>query len=310
MRLASLTIDYLTYKRALGHRLQSDEAILRSFCRSMRGIALADIDPPRVRAFLHRGRICQETIARKHRALGGLYRYIQGRHGPVLPSLPKLARRQESNFVPYIYSRTELRKLLQATVVICARPKMGLDAPTMRTALLVLYGAGLRLGELIALNDGDVDLKRGLLTIRETKFYKSRLVPLTTELIPILLAYRKRAVSEQTDRPFFCRRSGERITAHIVERTFRMACALAGVTRDAKARHQPRLHDLRHTAAVHRLIHWYRSGADLQYLLPRLATYLGHKSLVSTQRYLTLTPELLREASSRFERYVRENSHE
>jgi len=76
------------------------------------------------------------------------------------------------------------------------------------------------------------------------------------------------------------------------------------VSRHGGTRRQPRLHDLRHTAAVHRLIAWYRQGADLQYLLPRPATYLGHKDLSGTQHYLTLTPPLLLEASKRFERYV------
>ena len=94
-----------------------------------------------------------------------------------------------------------------------------------------------------------------------------------------------------------------------LERTFRRLRSAAGIQRPGGARRQPRLHDLRHTAAVHRVIQWYRRGADLQRLLPHLATYLGHVDLSSTQRYLTLTPELLHEASLRFERYAMENDH-
>ena len=78
----------------------------------------------------------------------------------------------------------------------------------------------------------------------------------------------------------------------------------AGVSREGDARNQPRLHDLRHTAAQHRLIAWYRSGCDVQRLLPQLATYLGHVDLSSTQYYLTITPELLSEANQRFARYA------
>ena len=91
---------------------------------------------------------------------------------------------------------------------------------------------------------------------------------------------------------------------------FRRLRIQAGVQRNDGARYQPRLHDLRHAGAVHRLVAWYRSGADLQRLLPQLATYLGHIDLSSTQRYLTLTPELLREASMRFERYFKETHHD
>jgi integrase len=90
---------------------------------------------------------------------------------------------------------------------------------------------------------------------------------------------------------------------------FRRLRACAGIQRDGGPRHQPRLHDLRHSAAVHRLVAWYQTGIDLQDLLPKLATYLGHVDLSSTQRYLTMTPELLREASLRFERYATEADH-
>lgn len=95
-----------------------------------------------------------------------------------------------------------------------------------------------------------------------------------------------------------------------VERTFRHLCRSIGIERAGGPRNQPRLHDLRHTAAVHRVIAWYRGGEDVQRLLPHLATYLGHVHIVATQRYLTLTPELLGEASARFERYASEIDHE
>ena len=91
---------------------------------------------------------------------------------------------------------------------------------------------------------------------------------------------------------------------------FRRLRVHAGIQRDDGARYQPRLHDLRHTGAVHRLLAWYRSGADLQLMLPQLATYLGHIDLASTQCYLALTPDLLREASMRFEHYFKETPHD
>jgi integrase/recombinase XerD len=95
------------------------------------------------------------------------------------------------------------------------------------------------------------------------------------------------------------------------ERAFCRLRVRADVVREAAgARHQPRLHDLRHTYAVDRLVSWYREGADVQRLLPKLATYLGHVHIAGTQRYLTLTPELLRQANLRFERYAMEPSHE
>ena len=162
------------------------------------------------------------------------------------------------------------------------------------------------------MNNADVDLEQSVLTIRQTKFYKTRLVPLGADLAHVLHAYRQRRDSTRTFAPyapFFCFRNGQRVSVSALERTFRRLRIDARVQRSGGARNQPRLHDLRHTAAVHRLVQWYRSGADLQRLLPHLATYLGHVDLSSTQRYLTLTPELLHEASLRFERYAMENDH-
>jgi site-specific recombinase XerD len=151
-----------------------------------------------------------------------------------------------------------------------------------------------------------------VLTIRRTKFFKSRLVPLGRDLSRTLQEYRCHRDGRHPDgptTPFFCFRNGQRVTIPALERTFRRLRVAAGIRRDGGPRRQPRLHDLRHAAAVHRVIQWYRQGRDVQRLLPHLATYLGHVDLSSTQRYLTLTPSLLHEASVRFERYAMEHDH-
>ena len=107
-----------------------------------------------------------------------------------------------------------------------------------------------------------------------------------------------------TTHPFFVTKLGARIPIRLLQRAFRRLRAQAGVRREGGARCQPRLHDLRHAAAVHRLTAWYREGKDVQRLLPLLSTYLGHVDIASTQLYLTMTPELLHEASKRFAKYV------
>jgi len=114
----------------------------------------------------------------------------------------------------------------------------------------------------------------------------------------------------QPEAPFFVSRTGSRLTRRAAEHTFSRLRLRAGVLRHDGSRYQPRLHDLRHAFSVHRLVAWYRQGADVQRLLPQLATYLGHIHIATTQRYLTMTPELLQEASKRFEHYAREGSNE
>ena len=182
-----------------------------------------------------------------------------------------------------------------------------LEETTFYTLLLLLYGTGLRISEALTLTYTDVDLNEDLLIIHESKFYKTRLVPFGPRLSAALRTYadnrHRLGYANNFDAPFFVTRTGAVITRGLAERSFARLRDIAGVSRKDGARYQPRLHDLRHSMAVHRLVAWYREGADVQQLLPYLATYLGHVDVAATQRYLTMTPDLLREASLRFEHY-------
>jgi integrase/recombinase XerD len=170
--------------------------------------------------------------------------------------------------------------------------------------LLLLYGTGLRVSEALALNQAEVDLTTAVITIRATKFYKTRLVPLGAELQQALAAYRaQRPSTSDAKAPFLTNKDGTRLIYRTINQAFGKLRKRAGVQRQA-GRFQPRMHDLRHTFAVHRLVSWYQSGADVQRLLPQLSTYLGHAHLRATQVYLTMTPELLTAASARFAAYA------
>ena len=198
-------------------------------------------------------------------------------------------------------------------VAVTDHPRCRIDPDTHRTLLLLLYGAGLRISEALALTLADVDLDSGILCIRESKFYKTRLVPIGADLIRILTLYaaRRRQQHAEVASPFFVSRKDDVVTRQNAEMAFcRLRIRANVLDETGGARQQPRLHDLRHSFAVHRLISWYRDGADVQRLLPKLSTYLGHVHISGTQRYLTLTPELLREAGLRFERYAMEPSHD
>jgi integrase len=248
---------------------------------------------------------------RKHDALSGFWRFaIQ--HG-YTDRCPVPARRPQkpTPFIPYIYTREELRRLLDG-VTSYQKRWCKLEPFTLRALLLVLYGAGLRTSEPIHLACSDVDLADSTLTIRVTKFYKTRRIALGTQLRGVLAEYdanRRLAGHSRDDADsFFTYKKGEPVARMVLEDAFLRLRQHVGIRRQ-NARYQPRLHDLRHTFAVHRLIAWYRSGADVQRLLPGLSTHMGHISLSGTQRYLTMTPELLTEASLRFEHYAGEVIH-
>ena len=307
MRLSAVVDLYLSHKRALGHRFRGEEAVLRAFCKAVGDQPIAIIEPGAVLAFLNGNGPVTEYWAKKYRVLCGLYRFALARalaqRAPLPPAIPKPT---VPAFVPYIYSHEELERLFHAVPAACAG-RVPIEGNVFKTLLLLLYGAGLRIGEALALTLGDVDLREACLRVCETKFFKSRLVPLGTDLTGVLTGYlvkRNASYPSAEQAPLLCFRDGSPLSQSAARSAFRRLRAHAGVRREGGPRRQPRLHDLRHAAAVHRLIAWYRSGADVQALLPKLATYLGHVDLAATQRYLTLTPELLQQASQRFEHYA------
>lgn len=306
MKLSEVISLYISHKRALGWRFRTEEAILRSFCKATADRPFATIGSEEVLFFLDGKGEVTEYTARKYRVLSGLYQFALVRGLAKISPLPRTSPKPISTFVPYIYSHEELKRLLDAVPAACAG-RSAIEDDVFRTFLLLLYGTGLRIGEALALTLDDVDLHQACLHIHESKFFKSRLVPFGEDLTELLSRYIHRHYGNNSalaEVPLFCLRDESALSQSAARSAFRRLRLCAGVLREGGPRHQPRLHDLRHTSAVHRLISWYRSGADLQALLPKLATYLGHVDLSATQRYLTLTPELLRQASLRFEHYA------
>ena len=164
------------------------------------------------------------------------------------------------------------------------------------------------MGEARRLTLGDVDLPGALLTIRNTKFHKTRLVPVGSQLAGALQAYAtqraERTLPKGTASTFLANRDGTPLAQRTVQSAFAKLLQAAGIEASNDERRAPCLHSLRHTAAVNRLTSWYRQGANVQRLLPALSTWLGHAHLDGTQVYLSMTPELLHQASIRFDSYV------
>jgi integrase len=307
MTIPTAIADYIQHHRNLGKRFASEARILAAFNRSVGKVPLHCIRPVMITRFTHREGAGPATIAKKHRVLAGFFRYAVTRGRLSTSPMPRLVcKRNVRPFVPYIYSRAELKRLIAAAPAATGT-HTDIDAETLRTILILLYGAGLRRSEALRLTMSDVDLHRALLHIRGTKFYKTRMVPIGAELCAVLTAFIGRRLggrAPQDGDRLFLKTDGTPASGSAVAAAFRRLRAIAGIERDGPARNQPRMHDLRHSAAVHRVTAWYRSGADLNDLLPKLATWLGHKDLSGTQRYLTMTEELLAEAGRRFETFA------
>ena len=307
MRLLAALAAYVALKQSLGAIFAADRRILRSFGRHLGDLPLDALTPDACRAFCQGAGGVTRFAERKHQTLRGFFTYVTARGHLAVSPLPEPGPRAARTFQPYIYTHDELRRLLDATTIL-ATPRWPLRAQTFRSLLLTLYAAGLRAGEALRLRDGDVDLDARVLAIWDTKFFKSRLVPIGVDLATALATYRVQRAGPVLPAgdaaAFFRSRTGAALTLACLERTFVRLRGHAEIHRPATDRWQPRLHDLRHAFAVHRLIAWYRTGADVQANLPLLATYLGHRNVAGTQPYLTMTPTLLAEASRRFAAYA------
>jgi integrase/recombinase XerD len=304
MNLQLLIEQYITHRRSLGEAQGSNGRALRAFGRTIgAGADIADVRGEQVDAFLAGTGPITLNWHIKHSTLRAFYRYAVSRGYVATAPLPAVIPKRPPPFAPYIFSREDLRRLLQAADSD-PRRRACLEPITMRTTLLSLYGAGLRVREAVDLNRADVDLDGSLLTVHRSKFGKTRLIPFGPQLGSALARYATRVRPSAAEAPFFTTRAGARVKTDTLRHNYRLLCERAGVCREDGARYQPRLHDLRHTFAVHRLTSWYRQGDDVQRLLPHLSVYLGHVHIQATQVYLSMTPELLQEANIRFERYA------
>jgi integrase/recombinase XerD len=315
MTLKKAVTDYVGFRQTLGERCKTNGRLLQSFCRTMgENTPLEQVSPESVRVFLAGTGPLTASWHVKHNTLLGFYRYATSRGLVTESPLPQVIPKRPPAFQPYIYSQEELRRLLEASASY-QRHRGLLDPRMVRALLLLLYGAALRVSEALALTYADVDLDKAVLTVRDSKFFKSRLVPLGPNLTQEMREYAdgRNANGEfpESEATFFAGRNGQPVNLNTLENAFQRLRAHAGLWRDGGPRCQPRLHDLRHTSAVHRLTWCYRQGGDVQKFLAQLSVYMGHTYLAATQVYLSMTPELLQEASLRFERYaIQEDEHD
>lgn len=224
---------------------------------------------------------------------------------------PRLWRRIERR-QPHVFTPAEVRHLLD-TALQWPSPRAALRPLTLYTMLVLAYCAGLRLGEIVHLDLGDVDLDRGQIAIRNTKFFKSRTLPLAPSVVEALRVFagaRHASGAPQLESSglFWHEQRAGRYSDAMAGKLLVKVMRSAGL-KPARGRVGPRIHDLRHSFVGNRMLAWYREGINPQQRLPYLATYLGHKDIHSTLVYLTVTQELLQQASERFRAFAAHALH-
>ncbi len=304
--------DYLAERRRQGFHLHSRDTFLSGFARFVEakrhsGPLTAELMVGWVRAGKD-GRGDAGTWARRWGRLRHFIRYLQRFEPDTEVPEASLFGPEPGRVAPHIYREDEIVALLAAARAL--GPSGSLRPFTFETLFGMMASTGMRVSEAIHLRDADVDAHRGILTIRQTKFAKSRQLPIHPSTVKALARYRKqreRHLPTTADMPFLIGSRGCRLGLPLDERqAHRVFTSLRdGLDWANRGGHEaPRLHDLRHTFAVRRLMRWYADGADVDQKMLALSTYLGHTEIFYTYWYLTAVPELMAIAAGRFEQFA------
>lgn len=301
--LQNVLNEYISLRRNLGFKMRDEELALSKFIHFLKqnnisyittGLALQWATMP--------SNVTQAYWARRLsmvRLFAQFYRAIDPRtEVPPCGLIPGKYQRKK----PYIYNDGEILRLLAAAKELPS--STGMRSLTYFTLLGLLPVTGMRISEPIALLRSDVDLEHGILTVRNTKFTKSRLIPIHHSSVEILKRYsrlrdQKRPHPESSK--FFISEDGRSLNQNIVNWTFVKLSRKIGL-RGPDDSYGPRLHDFRHTFAVKTLLNWYKKGVDVEVHIPELSTYLGHTHVNDTYWYISAVPELLQFAMKRMEK--------
>lgn len=286
--------DYLALRRSLGFKLKPHQRYLREFVSFLQERAAQRITTRLALQWAAQPEHLPPAVwGARLTAVRGFARYLSATDPATEVPPPGLLPYRPPRAKPYLYSDNEILQLLEAakTMQSCH----SLLPWTYYSLLGLLAVTGMRISEALSLQTGDVDWSEGVLTIRETKFKKTRLLPLHASTLKILADYASRrdeALPVQKSAPFFLSSAGVRLHGSQVRTIFSTLSKRVGL-REPGAGRGPRLHDFRHRFAVQTLLNWYRNVVDVRRRAPILSTFLGHAHVTDTYWYISSTPELM-----------------
>lgn len=309
--------EHIERMQVLGHRYETEAALFLRFDRFLQ--CRLDLADQPLAVMLQHWSAESPTLNRacECQHVGRILAKAQRRIDPSV-ELPNVDRRLDRLRLqqrrhPYIYTPQEVRCLLD-TALAFATARSPLRSLTLYTMIVLAYCAGLRLGEFVRLTLDDIHVDKGEIAIRETKFFKSRTLPLCASVVAALCKYldaRRLAGASQegTSGLFWHGPGATECYSYVTTGQLLVSVLRRSGLKPEKGRVGPRIHDLRHSMVVNRMLEWYREGINPQSRLPYLATYLGHKDINSTLVYLTITQELLQQASERFRTFAAHSLH-
>jgi site-specific recombinase XerD len=304
---------FLAHKRTLGYQVRTPESVLRlldGFLVAQHVDTIEAITPPVMEAFLaSRPRTSPRSFNQLLGIVGRLFDWLIARDLVPRSPVQTKPRRTTASRLPFLFDPPDARQLLDAAWNLPDTQNTAHRGLTYRTIFALLYGLGLRVSEVARVRMRDVDLRHQLLMVRETKFAKSRLVPFGPKMGKLLAGYLDWTPRVGANPPIFTFRKCQPVSPCTISTIFHeLATQLALPIPDGTR--PPCVHSLRHSFAVGTLLRWYRKGVDPGSRLLQLSTFMGHVNPSSTAVYLTITTELLTEASRRFERWVEPLIHQ
>ncbi|MFV8375931.1 tyrosine-type recombinase/integrase [Flavobacterium sp. GSP11] len=310
MKLKQIVEKYISYRKTLGETFRMPSIYLRSFVNKIGPLTPVEtINKEAAERFLYgTSKVITGAWFSKYSALNGFYEYLLIRDYVKKAPLPNILPTRPKGLTAYIFSDNELKSIFQAALTYPKR-KSNISPYMVQTVLFVTYALGLRISETLSIKLGDIDMNNLVIALHGTKFYKSRLVTFNTQVKNILVVFLEWRINHIqpgfADSGLFLSDDNRPVCPACIEKIFRKIRAKAGVKRDDGGRYQPRIHDLRHTFAVKRLVNCYKKGNDPQKYLPILSVYMGHAHYAYTSTYLTMTDALLQQANKRFESYLK-----
>jgi len=313
MRLGHAIEKYIDYRRNSGEKFESELRLFNVISKKLgKGTVLSDISMQDCINLLYGKAVKGDRISsywfNLYAALNGLFKWALVRNYIDVNPLPPDKPRRPQSFVPYIYSREELKLLFMNAMTY--RKWFAKNHPEAIQGIIMLtYLLGLRPGETLKIEMSDVHLSNeNYILIKDTKFYKSRIVPFNEKVAEYLKHFLEWRINKklplEPNARLFLDQFGFPYSMSAMQKIFTKIRVKSNIYRYDGTRYQPRLVDLRHTFATQRIVSWYSEEKNVQDLLPILSTYLGHSSINSTAVYISFTDELLRKASDRFESYL------
>lgn len=299
--LAPLMEQFVNEKRACGYRYIGQAQLLARFDRSLSRELVTASTLPQSATEPWLAKRSHESVGTHQHRISIVRQFAQfmcrqGHAAAVPPRWPMV--KDARSFTPRVFTRAEITALFDRLDQLAPTPHAPDKHRIMPEIFRLLYGCGFRVNEVLQLRVADVDLDRGVITVRDSKFGKDRLVPPSIALVRRLRRYAADYGKRPPDAFFFPSPKGGAWHNNAIYFLFRKLLFQCGIPHAGRGK-GPRVHDLRHSFAVHALLRWMEEGADLNAKLPVLATYLGHQSLTGTQRYLHLTAELFPQITAR-----------